>query len=522
MIQHDVVNSLPVVIIKFSNFQSWVGIDKISVFHTGDNLDNPVKIELNDKLSIINTESKTTMKITDLKPGNRYLFNITFDDETVSFPIVPSCSCDPLLNPDKTGRPKGLRISQDNGHVRFTFTDNSRCGSAFSFTRFSGYAEFVDDSALATSFTSDYSFSAPTQCSADAIVDPGITSSDDLRRSRLALGDTYSYCVRAVNPGQYMDLTLSGEVSRVVSSSAAICESHTISWEASIDGLITTEPNAGSLPINNVTVAWQLLSEDGTTPLACDGCTDSTKTDRGGAFAINFNVIHHSLKNKNLADIPVSIKFSKTTSSRDGEINHLFLCNEGQNVCDPEGGHIFYLRHLHFDNPLHIYDDTSIPFSGKITIHGTGYEGSPDGCPIIGAKVCPQHHTTVGILEDLVCVTSDSNGEYVAPIVMGAMVHGVEITYNSHVFEKNFENNWNYNTGVRIKEGGFYGRNDFMDVTKARMYVQGKLDATTRTNFLSTQLLSILFQLRGGIVTRIWGKVEFKLESLDVLGQMTL
>jgi len=485
LIQNDVDNDQIVITIKIGNKrQSVQGIDNIKLFHTGQKLDNPVEIELHDKLTFIGLDKKD-IRITDLKPGNRYLFNIIVNteadgddkggNETVSFPIVPSCSCDALTNRDKTGRPTNLKIFQDNGHVMFTFTDNSRCETAFSFTRFTGFPEFVDESAFATSFTDDYSFSALMQCSSDSEVSPGTSSSDDLRMTRLPVGSTYSYCVRAVNEVQYMDWTISDEV-RVTTSSAALCNRHTISWEASIDGRITTAPNAGLLPIKNVTVSWQLLSEDGTQNLDCSGCADSTTTNEGGSFSINFNVQHQSLNDKNVADIPVRIKFSNTTNNRKDAIDHVFLCDEGQRVCDAEEGHIFYLKHLLFDSPLHIYDDTSIPFSGKLIIHNTISESS-DGCPIEGAEVCPQHKTTLGTLEKLGCGTTDSNGMYNVPVIIGSVIHGVEIIYNSHKFEKSIENKWDYNTGVHIQEGGFYARNDFVDVTKAKMYVQGKHNA---------------------------------------------
>ena len=207
--------------------------------------------------------------------------------ENVTFPIVPSCSCDAITNPDKTGRPKNLIVYQVQGHVMFKFDDNSKCEAAFSFSRFLGYPEFIDYSLIATSFTNDYTFNSLDKCNTP--ISAGTIASDDLKVSRLSVGSTYSYCVRAVKTGEYMDLTVD-EQRRVVSSSTALCKSHTISWEASIDGLVTTEPNAGSLAIVGVTVTWQLLSEDGTTSLSCDGCTGSTLSDEGGAFSIPFNV----------------------------------------------------------------------------------------------------------------------------------------------------------------------------------------------------------------------------------------
>ena len=408
-----------------------------------------------------------------LKEGVQYSVNITTNEATVSFPIVPSCSCDPSTNPDQTGRPKGLLIQQDQGHIMFEFTDNSRCETSFSFTRFTGHAEFRDVNKLSESFTSDFLFLSSKECG--GVVTPLLAAHDDLQISKLYVGRPYSYCVRAVRDGHYMERAIDDSkisFSGSVSSSHAICRDYTITWEASIDGLITTEPNAGSLPIKTVTVTWDLLSADGNQVLDCNGCSGTTTTDDGGAFNINFNVHHTALKDKNLADIPVQIKFNKITSSRNGDIQHIFLCNGGQDVCK-EDGDMVYLKHLHFDTPLHIYDDTSLPFTGYLTVYNTQYTGS-DGCAIADAQICLQHYTVGGNLENLVCVESQYDGLFEAPVVIGSVVNNVKITYSSHDFEKTLKNNWDYSAGVVISDAGFYSGNDFMDVTRAKMNVEGE------------------------------------------------
>jgi len=459
--------------------QSVQSVDDVEMFYLGKDSVNPEKVDLTGRISMNKNDSDLLnykdIVISGLKPGYRYITTVSVSNantqpENVIFPIVPSCSCDALTNPDKTGRPKELIVSQDQGHVMFNFIDNSKCEAAFSFSRFSGFAEFTDDSVLATSFTDDYSFNSPKQC--DAKISTGTKASDDLKVSRLSVGNTYSYCVRAVKTGEYMDLTVSNLETRVISSSTALCKSHTISWEASINGLISTEPNAGSLPIEKVTVAWQLMSQDGLVPLDCDGCKNTTTTDKGGAFNIEFNVHHLSLLDANQLDIPVKLLFSKTTNSRNGNIDHIFLCNEGQDTCNPVQGYTFYLKHLHFDTPLHIYDDTSLPFTGYLTVYNTQHPGS-DGCTIADAEVCLQHYTASDILENLVCVNSQNDGLYEAPAIIGTVVHNIKINYSSHIFGKTLKNNWDYSAGVVISEGGFYSGNDFMDVTTGKLHAQG-------------------------------------------------
>lgn len=469
LLVHEVQNeqSLISIIINNETLQNIT----IQQFSEGSNNPEDVGLILNE--NIIVTESpvageSTTVTFIGLNPGRRYLTTITLEGETVNFPLVPSCSCSSLTNNDQTGRPMNLRLTQDRGHVILEFTDNSKCESGFSFTRFLGYAEFIDDSKHATSFAPDFLFQAPTQC--NSIITPETEASDDLTISRLLVGQVYSYCVRAIKEGNYMDLTPNAQELRALSSSSAICETHRIAWESSISGFISSTPDAGSLAIKNVLVHWQLLSEEGK-PLSCSGCIGSTKTDDGGLFNIDFNIQNEAdLFQTNDADIPVNLYFSKTTTSNGTAFSHLFLCNQGQDICDDVAGHTVYLKHLHFDSPVHIYDDTNLPFSGKLLIHGTN-------CPIMNARVCPLHKASsaqnLEVLVGDVCVETNSYGEYTAPVVIGSVIYGVRIEYEEHIFERTFENKWNYEAGVTITEGGFYGKNDFYDMSKARLIIHG-------------------------------------------------
>lgn len=439
-------------------------------FSEGSNNPEDIVLTLDENFKVHEDPggSNTTVTFIGLNPGRKYLVNFAIDG-FVTFPIVPSCSCEAITGQDQTGRPKDLTISQNRGYVLFNFLDNSKCESGFSFSRFEGYAEFVDDSSRATSFTNDFSYQAPRQCTSR--ITPEIEASDDLTMSRLVVGNVYSYCVRSIREGNYMDVTVNAKEMRALASSSAICSIHRINWESSMFGKVTTDPDAGSIAIQDVDVRWQLLSEDGK-ELQCVNCSGATKTNKGGSFEIHVKVEDEPLLyGKNDEDIPIKLFFSKFTRSNENEIKHRFLCNDGQDICNDETGFVTYLKHLHFDTPFHAYDDTSVPFTGKLIIHGTQ-------CPIVGANVCPQHHSVaarnneqnVGIL----CVKTDSNGEYIAPAVIGSVIYGVRIEHEGHDFERTFDNKWNYDAGVHITETGFYASNDFYDISKARLFVQGQ------------------------------------------------
>lgn len=106
---------------------------------------------------------------------------------------------------------------------------------------------------------------------------------------------------------------------RPVTSSEKSCEDHIIHWEASIKGEITTEPNAGTLPIKNVTVSWELLDENKEpincvgcdTEEGCGGCRGSTTTREGGSFDIEINLDNAALHYKNRAFLKKSSFFLK-------------------------------------------------------------------------------------------------------------------------------------------------------------------------------------------------------------------
>ena len=124
------------------------------------------------------------------------------------------------------------------------------------------------------------------------------------------------------------------------------------------------------------------------------------------------------------------------------------------------------MKHLHFKTPLHVYDDTSVPFSGRIIVYNTG-------CPIRKANVCIQHLNTLHILEDLICRESDVNGYYEAPVIIGSTVHNIIIHSYNHKFDRTSENKIDYSQGLQISAGGFYTQNDFMDMDKTKLSVEG-------------------------------------------------
>ena len=204
----------------------------------------------------------------------------------------------------------------------------------------------------------------------------------------------------------------------------------------------------------------------------CDGCMGSVVTKQGGSFEITLNVDNDIFKGKNEIDFPVKLRFNKETPGENNAIiPHKFLCNEGIDDCSNQTGTIVYLSHLQFKESLHVIDDTSVPFSGKVSIEGTPYEGS-NGCAISNVYVCLVQKREIGVLktnETLVCGNTKSSGTYSLPVIIGSRIDYIELAYNDHKFEPSPRSE--FTPGVTIDAGNYYANNDFVDVQKAHLFV---------------------------------------------------
>eukprot|EP00559_Dactyliosolen_fragilissimus_P002088 CAMPEP_0184871508 /NCGR_PEP_ID=MMETSP0580-20130426/40756_1 /TAXON_ID=1118495 /ORGANISM="Dactyliosolen fragilissimus" /LENGTH=2372 /DNA_ID=CAMNT_0027374173 /DNA_START=995 /DNA_END=8116 /DNA_ORIENTATION=+ len=439
---------------------------------------NDIVIDLSEKFSKKSTSKANgdveySYTFSGLNPGHRYNIKYSYvqangEEKDMKFPAVTSCSACGSQMVDKTGPPTNFKTSQDNGHVMFTFEDCSLCEEAYSFTRTS----YEEGNNIPVSFTRDYYFISMQEYG--SFINPLTEASDNLAKSKLVVGKDYKYCVRAINPVLYMDHPFDHEgVGRTLLSSSDTCADHRIQWEASIHGKVTTEPNAGSLPIEEVTVTYQLLSEDKETPMDCDGCSGTQETTDGGTFDIVFNVNNETLYEKNTHEIPVKVTFSKsTTGDNNTIIDHQFLCNEGEDNCSGDVGTIVYLSHLQFREPLHIYDDTSVPFSGKVSIADTSYSGALEGCALADVEVCLIHERNVGVMktnETLVCGKTDPDGTYSVSVVVGSRVDYINVMYHNHKFEPSSDSS--FEPGTVIQAEAYYHGMDFVDTEKARLMV---------------------------------------------------
>ena len=172
-----------------------------------------------------------------------------------------------------------------------------------------------------------------------------------------------------------------------------------------------------------------------------------------------FNIDNDNFKDNNEEEFPIQIKFSKNSSGNP----HKFLCNDGEDDCSGDLGTVVYLKHLQFKEPLHVYDDTSIPFSGKVFIQDTSHPGS-DGCPIANAKIeLIQEKKILSSTqnETLVSGYTKPDGSYELPVIIGSTVDYVKIDYHKHEFLPSPKGNFIMHRNIR--DGESYLNNDFID-----------------------------------------------------------
>lgn len=122
---------------------------------------------------------------------------------------------------------------------------------------------------------------------------------------------------------------------------------------------------------------------------------------------------------------PLHIEIEKKTL----DTQHVFACTGV--TCT---SYDTILNHLSFDHSYIFTDETSVPFSGTVTIAGTGENNFDSPCPLSGVRVCLLRNHSVAKIE-LACRETDSRGEYRLPALLGLNVE-VSFDYLNHTFSR--------------------------------------------------------------------------------------
>jgi len=162
-----------------------------------------------------------------LNQGTRHKIMLkTSSNKTWSDFIITKCYSE-IIGGDETGMPDSVGAVQEEGYIMFNFIDNSMCKDAYSFARgcLDGSANMLSKEV----FTPDYYYFSGGKLREK--YNPGRQAADNLRISRLQVGQQYAYEIRATSKQEWR-----------ISSWARVL--HTVRWQASIDGHVTLKPAA--------------------------------------------------------------------------------------------------------------------------------------------------------------------------------------------------------------------------------------------------------------------------------------
>ncbi|EGD82345.1 hypothetical protein PTSG_03009 [Salpingoeca rosetta] len=292
-----------------------------------------------------------------------------------------------------------------------------------------------------------------------------------------APGQQLKYCVLATNP---IDYSASGY------SSKETCEYLTVQWEAAVRGQVTIDSEEIHLPVDGVTIEYEIGDVKGTRTTDADG----------------FFEIHVETNKITRSHATVTLRFFKST----GSIQHTFSC--GGMPCTETK---LIVEHLRFDHQVDIRDTTSMPFSGRVTIKGTEHPGFPAGCPLKDVEVClydrNQGDYVVG------CAITDAKGYYTAQAVLGASV-GVRLSFgnSSHTFERAAytDNTPNAPSGFFIRQDPVTSRDvktPYYDITEEKLW--------ERINFQDITTNEATVDVAGGKCNLVLGRttLEFRYDS---------
>ena len=446
--------------IDATNFRSTKATVDIQGAELPFNIGLYVVDEKNRRFEVDQFETDTrTFELEKLVPGTSYQV-VAFaaagvpggNDPGVAVRFVTACTCQdiPANEENGNGKPQNFLAFQENGLVYFSFTDASLCEEAYSFERRNPHEGGT------SVFAPNYYFQAAAMCGDQ--FSPGQAAADKLALSKLEIGKEYIYCARAIAAPAY--------------TSASSCTNHTIEWQASVNIHVTLTPDSGRLPVRQVEVAYFLTDHQG------NAIEDGTvTTDEDGKAFLSFSVLP-TVPTALDSVFSLQLRFSKAETFANGTIEHTFLCENGVLDCS-SAGLIVSLRHLEFGKSVAVEDDTSLPVRGLAVVAGTG----EPGCPLPGVDIClstkqPRSTTTPNQPGNSLCVSTNSNGEFSIPAVIGTTV-GLVARYKNHEFEFVHSRpdileaigSDSQGPGVVIRPGEFYEGFLFKDMTRATLSV---------------------------------------------------
>ena len=121
---------------------------------------------------------------------------------------------------------------------------------------------------------------------------------------------------------------------------------------------------------------------------------------------------------------PLVLRISKQSAG----VDHKFSCDGV--ACE---GHQTVLDHLDFTKTFTFIDETSVPFSGLVSIADTAVHNDGKPCYLSGVRVCLLHHSESA--QKLACGETEESGRYTIPALIGLHV-SLSFEYLDHTFTR--------------------------------------------------------------------------------------
>ena len=168
-----------------------------------------------------------------------------------------------------------------------------------------------------------------------------------------------------------------------------------IKQESGIKVYVLSPKESGSVPINDVNIAWVLFDENNEEILR-----SNANTEEDGVVTVDLNVDGLSMSNKK--PYRLTLEATKFTIVEGERVEHTFRCGEEAVECTAETSSIF-TKHLQFNQEFNFIDSTASLISGTVRIVRT-----ENKCTLSGARVCLQEKYGNKVLLALILMLMES------------------------------------------------------------------------------------------------------------------
>lgn len=168
---------------------------------------------------------------------------------------------------------------------------------------------------------------------------------------------------------------------------------HILRWEAQLTIKVTLKKEAGSLPVKNTAISYQLvhIDPDDASEHVLQSFSSTKTTPANGEVHLSFVVDPDDeyLPTGTVLDGEDQLHLKIVPSQQSEEIHHEYMCDDEMTQCGAEFPHSTPLSHLSSSQIIQISDITSVPMTGVVSIGRRGTHSIVQtNCKLRDAEVC--------------------------------------------------------------------------------------------------------------------------------------